>query len=539
MKRKIVLASALSLLFTFAQAQGEMDAIKLSQNDLTGTARSVAMGGAFGALGGDISGIAINPAGIGVYKSSEIVTTLNFQNVNTETELNRGKIDDKKFKFNFDNFAFVTSLPLYNDDVPTFNVGFSYNRLKNFDRQYKMSGDNVQSLSNYMAYRTNNLNPRVTNPNSEFELYGSDYDAFYDSNYDWMSIIGYNGLQILSPDNGSGNNTVTGVYNPSITGTQINGDLFVREKGSIGSYDFNFGTTISDIVSIGATLSVTDINYHRYTNYEETYPAFTGNGFRLDNELKTEGSGFQAKVGVIVKPIQELRFGVSYHSPTWYNMTDYFGVSMDYNYSQIFGNEDYQGNFDSGYDHYYDYKLRTPDKWTFSLAGVIGQTAIISADYEYTNYKNNMKLFDRDNNALGSVDNDPNRFIKEDFRGASTLRVGAEIRITPQFSGRIGYAWMQSPLETSFKNNEQEVMTVGSDAHYVLDGDVNHFTYGLGYRFSRNFYTDLAFVIKSQKSDLYTFSNAHDEARNVNIGSDKVEMKTNTFQGILTFGYKF
>lgn len=32
------------------------------------------MGGAFGALGGDISGIAINPAGIGVYQKSEIVT---------------------------------------------------------------------------------------------------------------------------------------------------------------------------------------------------------------------------------------------------------------------------------------------------------------------------------------------------------------------------------------------------------------------------------------------------------------------------------
>lgn len=531
MKRKIVLASALSLLFTFAQAQGEMDAIKLSQNDLTGTARSVAMGGAFGALGGDISGIAINPAGIGVYKSSEIVTTLNFQNVNTETELNRGKIDDKKFKFNFDNFAFVTSLPLYNDDVPTFNVGFSYNRLKNFDRQYKMSGDNVQSLSNYMAYRTNNLNPRVTEPGDAFLINGTNYDAFYDSSYDWMSIFGFQGYLI---DHIGG-----GVYKPkSITG-QTNADLFVREKGSIGSYDFNFGTTISDIVSIGATLSVTDINYHRYTNYEETYPTYPGEGFRFDNELKTEGSGFQAKVGVIVKPIQELRFGVSYHSPTWYNMTDYFGASMDLNLVQAVGDQDADKFFDSGYDHYYDYKLRTPDKWTFSLAGVIGQTAIISADYEYTNYKNNMKLFDRDNNALGSIDNDPNRFIKEDFRGASTLRVGAEIRITPQFSGRIGYAWMQSPLEANFKKNNTEVMTVGSDAHYVLDGDVNHFTYGLGYRFSRNFYTDLAFVMKSQKSDLYTFSSVYDENGVPILGSDKAKMKTNTFQGILTFGYKF
>lgn len=535
MKRKIVLASALCLLFNLAHAQGEMDAIKLSQNDLTGTARSVAMGGAFGALGGDISGIAINPAGIGVYKSSEIVTTLNFQNVNTETEFNIGKVTDKKFKFNFDNLAFVTSLPLYNDDVPLFNIGFSYNRLKNFDRQYKMSGDNVQSLSNYMAHRTNGIKPPVVDPDNEFLINGNNYDAFYDSNLDWLAILGHNGY-LISQDIGN-----PGTYNPvrnNINGS-INSDLFVREKGSISSYDFNFGTTISDIVSLGATLSVTDIDYHRYTSYEEAFVEHEGangvNGFRLENDLKTEGAGFQAKVGVIVKPIQELRFGVSYHSPTWYNMTDYFGAALNSDVTEVVNDgKTYTSNFDSGYDHYYDYKFRSPDKWTFSLAGVIGQTAIISADYEYTNYKNNMKLLDDNNNDLGA-----NSLIKEDFRGASTVRVGAEVRFTPQFSGRVGYAWMQSPLEADFREGRKEVWTVGSDSQFLLDGDIHHITYGVGYRFTRNFYTDIAFVMKTQKSDLYSFSSTYNNAGNAVIKADKVDMKTNTFQGLLTLGYKF
>ena len=120
------------------KAQGEMDAYKFSKNDLTGTARSVSMGGAFGALGGDISGVSINPAGIGIYKNSEIVTTLNFQNTKTQTELNTGKIDDSKFKFTFDNLAFVSVFPLNSDVAPSLNIGFSYNRLKNFDRKYSM-----------------------------------------------------------------------------------------------------------------------------------------------------------------------------------------------------------------------------------------------------------------------------------------------------------------------------------------------------------------------------------------------------------------
>ena len=85
MKRIFTLASLVLTLSASGFAQGEMDAFNLSYNDLTGTARGVAMGGAFGALGGYATGVAINPAGIGVYSSSEIVTTLNFTNRKAET----------------------------------------------------------------------------------------------------------------------------------------------------------------------------------------------------------------------------------------------------------------------------------------------------------------------------------------------------------------------------------------------------------------------------------------------------------------------
>ena len=51
-------------------AQGEMDAYRFSQTELNGTARSMSMGGAFGALGGDMSVMSHNPAGLGVYRSS-------------------------------------------------------------------------------------------------------------------------------------------------------------------------------------------------------------------------------------------------------------------------------------------------------------------------------------------------------------------------------------------------------------------------------------------------------------------------------------
>jgi len=528
--KRILLLSTISLLSLGAiYAQGEMDAYRFSRNDLTGTARSVSMGGAFGALGGDISGIAINPAGIGVYKSSEIVTTLNFENTKTETNLNAGKLDESKFKVNFDNLAFVSTIPLYNDVAPFLNIGFSYNRLKNFNKKYSMKGANQQvSLADYMAFRATEGN--ITNPNDL--TFGTNYDPFV--NRDWLAVFGYNGYLI---DHAGG-----ALYNPGAAMMNpIQNTLFVQEKGSMSSYDFNIGTTFSDFISAGLTVSVTDIDYRLYSDYGERIDN-TNNGFNLKNWMKTEGTGWQVKAGIIVKPIQELRFGVSYHSPTWYNMTDYTNARMDYDLSGYFDNpvpEDAKGWIYTG-DYEKDYELRTPDKWTFSLAGVVGQIAILSLDYELANYKN-MKLYDRNGNPLAERGSniDPNIFIKQDFRTASTIRVGAEVRITPQFSARVGYAWMQSPLKKEFKNNTFEVITVGSIPHYTLDGDLNNFTYGLGYKFSRNFYTDIAFVMSSQKSDLYSFPNGLDANNEYLFRAARTSLKTNRFQGLMTLGYKF
>ncbi len=510
------------------KAQGEMDAYKFSKNDLTGTARSVSMGGAFGALGGDISGVSINPAGIGVYKNSEIVTTLNFQNTKTQTELNTGKIDDSKFKFTFDNLAFVSVFPLNSDVAPSLNVGFSYNRLKNFDRKYSMQGNNqVGSMADYMAQRATN-DGRINDPKNQIWVGSNDYNPFHDSNYGWNSIFGYSS-HLIAQRGGSGT-----VYdrNSTLRNKSISNGLFVYERGSINTYDFNIGTTFSDIISWGMTLSLTDINYKMSSRYsEDFFDTSNAGNFDFFNELNTEGTGVQVSTGVILKPINELRLGVSHHSPTWYNMTDTYEAYMDYDFTKSMPNvEEPKGNLYTDLN-YFDYEFRTPDRWTFSLAGVIGKTAIISADYELTNYQN-MKLF-RDGG--GTLADDPNRFIKEDFRMASTLRVGAEVRVTPQFSVRAGYSWVQTPLVAEFKDNQREVMTVGTTSNYILDGDTNYFTYGLGYRFTKNFYTDIAFLMRSQKSDLYSFSGPD----GVTWKADKATWKDNTFQGMMTVGYRF
>lgn len=513
-----------------AFSQGEMDALRYSTNDLMGTARSVGMGGAFGALGGDISGIAINPAGIGVYKSSEVVTTMNFRNNKSETQLNAGSLDKSKFSFSFDNMAFVGAVPLNNDDVPFINFGFTYNRLKNFDQTYSMrSTSQKKSVTDLMANNAFGIR--------ENDLANNNFGLPYE---EWLAVLGFNSY-LIDPDgvNESGQQLYKSVL-PS--GHRIDNILHVKEKGYIHSYDFNAGTMISDIVSFGVTISVTDLDYRVNSFYDESFDA--DNGYSVINSLKTEGSGIQVKTGLIFKPVNELRIGVAYHSPTWYNMTNYFSSAVDHNIRGYASTpvdpsaERYTPGIVSTDVYTRDYDFKTPDKWTFSLAGIINQIAIISLDYELTNYSN-MK-FDNPDGGFNVYDSDQNQFIKEDFKNSSTIRVGAEIRFTPQFTGRVGYAWVQSPIEDVLRDGSFEASyseenkdfhvpaMAGPISHFSLPKDANYFTYGLGYRFTPQFYGDIAFVMKNQKSDLYAFG-----------GADKATLKNNMFSGVLTFGYRF
>lgn len=501
-----------------AFSQGEMDALRYSTNELTGTARSVAMGGAFGALGGDISGIAINPAGIGVYKSSEVVATMNFRNSRTETSLNSGTADKSKFSFSFDNMAFVGNVPTYNDDVPLVNSGFTYNRLKNFDRSYSMrSAGSVSShgsLTDIMAQDANGYSERDL---EHYNFNGIPYES-------WLGVLGYNSWLI----NPNGAASYESLLAPGVPFE--NNVLQVEEKGYIHSYDFNAGTTISNIVSLGLSIAVTDIDYRISSFYDESLTA-ADDGFSLYNSLRTEGSGIQVKVGAILKPVNELRIGVAYHSPTWYRMTNYFSSAIDHNISGLVSDPAYKAEYVSSQTNTRDYDFTTPSKWTFSLAGVIGQVAILSLDYELTNY-NSMSFAEPDEPNGNIYDSDRNQEIKEDFKNSSAVRAGAELRITPQFSARAGYAWMGSPVKSVLRDGsysgEHTPAMAGPIAHFTLPKDAHHFTWGLGYKFTPQIYGDIAFVIKNQDSDLYAFG-----------GAQRATFKNNTVSGLLTLGYKF
>ncbi|GAP72110.1 hypothetical protein SAMD00024442_24_30 [Candidatus Symbiothrix dinenymphae] len=529
MKREMMLFIAL---FACGQvfAQGEIDALRLSRNDLAGTARGQAMGGAFGALGGDVTGVTINPAGLGVYSRSEFSTSISFVNNTDKAVWN--SMDDKgsKFDFNFESLSYMAVVPTGSKEMPFINFGFSYNRLKNFVRNYNASASDMSSsLTDYMVVKTNGY---AHPANDEKFIYES-------GGLPWIGGLGYN-ARLINAKSGT-----TNMYeSPLSDGDKVSPTLSVSEQGAINNFDFSIATNLNDQLYFGLDFSYTDIFYKANTGYTENfYDGGNGNHFGyvgLDNYFETTGSGYQVKLGAIWKPINELRVGVAYHSPTWYVLTDYYQGLADVNYllpddSQVTGKDE------TPRDGLTDYHFKSPYSWTVSLAGVLGSKAIVSLDYEMKDYT----CMDLSNqNGSEFYYRDMNSDIDKDFKMASTLRAGVEYRITSQVSGRLGYAWMENPYEQKFKDGEnlrgddsEPVSLVGTVPNYTIEGNTQYFTAGLGYKFTPNTYLDLAFVYQQRQDKLYAFpSVARDD---LFVTSTPATLNHAAYKTMLTLGYKF
>ncbi len=527
MKKFIYIFFSALLFTTFAYSQGEVEANKISRNDLYGTARGLSMGGAFGALGGDQTGVAINPAGIAVYRSSEIAGTINYSNESSKV----GDLTKNASDFNVDNLGFVGYFPLRSNSVPVINFGFSYNKVKSFNKEISAIGAPNSSLMDYMAYVATAANDgKGVDPAT---IDGNLVDDIFATNAPWLSVLGFNSY-LIDPHQDSQGFYYTPLHNEPVTNS-----IGLSERGSVNNYDFTVGTSIGNKFNIGASLSITDVYYSLNSRYSEEFSNGDAAGFDLRNLLTTEGAGVGAKLGIIYRPVNSLRFGLSYHTPVWYSLIDTYSAELEDNVTNYVTDTKYEPA--TTYSKVYDnsYRFKTPDKWVASVAGVFGNNFIASLDYELTNY-NSMKYKGNINESNPEeAYADQNTFISEDYKPASTVRAGIEYRFTPQFSGRLGYAWMQNPYEADYKAGLKETAVVGSTTIYRIEGDTNYFTGGLGYKFNRNFYLDLAVVYKTQTDELYPYPNAYNDAGTMIVDGSPFTLTNNNVRGLLTLGYRF
>ena len=546
MKKKVfaLLLCGLPLLIN---AQDAFDVLQMSQTELRGTSRFQSMAGAFGALGGDLSTMTQNPAGIGVYRNSDLGITLGLDFNSTKSGVDKMN----QTKFNVNNVGYVGAIRLNSETVPNLNFGFSYNRNKSFSRHY-IGGvlDIPTSMSNFIADEFVNMADFTPD-----DLYWTDdFNPYFDYPYaPWAAITTFDmptkgdGYVGIINDRGDGSSLMQGLYGAGTTG---NAYYEVDEYGHADEYNIAFGGNISNKLYFGLDFGIMDLDFHSFQAYEENLdnayvladdeslfgsPIINQNthaDWGLYNYLHSEGTGVNFKLGLIWKPTQTLRLGAAFHTPTYYDMRDTYYVAASLKAFQD-GNMLYSAEKGSnnGYDYSTEYTIKTPWRFMGSVAGVIGKSGIISLDYEYV-ANQTMRIGD----DRGGDYPDVTDRVKTYFKPSHIIRLGGEYRVDPNWSLRAGYSIKTTQVEKGVDEYDYNITTVGSNPTYQYDNTVQHITCGVGYHY-KSFYTDLAYVHQIRESVYNAFSPINDRfGYEPNVSAD---VKDNNNRISLTLGMRF
>lgn len=557
MKKSLIIFGSLVLASTI-DAQSPIDAYQISQYDLQGTARYMSMGGAFGALGADLSAISTNPGGIGVYRSSEVGVTFGLDVASNSSEYNGLKTTTDRTRFIFNNVGIVGTLRL-NSIFNNLNVGFTYNRGADFNRRYSGGiGSLKTSLSNYIAgiANTYNLTEADVRTTSSYDPYNPNPGQ---PDVPWSAILGYDSYLIDPEINSDGTTSWYGQFGNGTTGS---GYFNVSESGGVDEYNFLIGGNIADVLFWGMNFTAINLNYSINSlwteNLQNAYvydpninavKQQTAN-WTMDNLYSLNGRGFRYQLGFIVKPVQELRLGFAFHTPTYYNLTENFAPEyVDYNYPDFDTKADPENSVsgegyavtDNEYGSSNTINFRTPWRIVVSAAGVIGTNAILSFDYEWSGYKrmsyeqNGFEYWDNGWTGAPTAIQQTNNMIRDIYRNTSTFRVGAEYRVLPSLSLRAGYCFSMSPVTDKARSGVANIPTSGTLSSFRLDNNTNYVTCGLGYRY-KGFYADLAYVWKHMEADYYPFS---PDPANMATTAMVPKLTLNNSRILLSVGYKF
>ena len=503
----------IGLLFVSTTAMGQnlVDGLRYSDYRIQGTDRSTAMGNAFGALGGDFTSASINPAGIGIYRSGEFVFTPSFGKTNVDGTYLGQIANDSKYNLSIPNIGYVAAFGGSNEmgkSLVSFNVGFGYNRMNDF---------NVRKLVEAQNATSSMLDQFVLNAD------GKSYaglDPYYEK---LASYDGSTGANLIYFEDGDPNKIYAHdmqkfPYSDTLTNYSHGQRKSFAQKGSVDEYLISMAANFNYKFYIGATIGLQNVNFEETTSLYESDPNNPGspkdipyfNNYSFDTYLQTTGTGVNVKIGAIYKPTDELRLGIALHTPTFYRLHDNYDNSMYSSLALDNGQENFKAHSPIG-DYYYD--LQTPMKAIFSAAYVFEKKAILSLDYEYIDYST-IKLT---NGGDGYDFFNENNDIQSAYKAVGNLHVGAEYRLSNEFSIRGGYESYPSPFNNyAFEANQPNSGITNS----TVSG-------GIGFR-QGGFFFDAAY--KHAMNDNYT---------EIYTGSEQAKFSATRDQVVMTFGFRF
>ena len=512
MKKTILILFAFINILTLS-AQTEFDALKYIQTDITGTARYMSMSGAFGALGGDASSIKDNPAGLGVYRSSEVVGSLN-TTIQSSTSFwnNIGSKITSPYKTGFNNFALIIAVPTWRQETGaagliSSNFSFSYNRLKNYDKMVRIKSENTSSsMTQYMAYFTDKI-PLVD------LKYTDSYEPFDNVNIPWISILGYEAGIMNEQKDGSGN-TVS--WNSFLgTNETVKPSYLLTEKGHIDEYQIGWSGNYNNKLFFGATANIQTLNYSAISKYGESFSE--GGSIELVDTVLTKGNGLNFNLGAIYHYSNNLRFGLSIQTPTILSLSD------DY-YSKINFDTDINSNVGTP-GSYSDFMLQSPLRVNVSTAYIFEKAGLVSFEYNFSNNQGIQLMDSYGNNQSFDLENEGMIHVAKNVH---TFKFGGEYKVSPNFSLRAGYANVSRGTKST-ANKYMRINTTRTDTEYFINNSTNYYSAGFGYREAK-WFIDFAYVHRILDETFLPYN-----LSNVNTAS----IKTSTDNLAVTLGFKF
>jgi hypothetical protein len=498
MKRLTIALASIFLTFSGIFAQNVDDALRYSQIFYNGSARFMSMGGAFTALGGDLSSLTQNPAGLGVFRSSEISVTPQLFHINTSADFLNRSTSDYLYNFNLGQAGFVSKLISTNKEsgLVSLNFGYAFNKTNNLNSSVRIQGNSSSnSLADYWA--------DLSEGTYYTDLTGAEGIA-YDA---WIidTISGYNGHSYGTVFNNYGDN-LSSTYGQNIR-------RIITNQGYTGEHAFSIGGNISNKIFFGATLGINRLKYTGHYEHLEKTEVTMDSGFKdftYTEHFENTGTGISFKIGTIIKPIESVRIGLAFHSPIRYKIDEYFYDNVNSNFD---GNDSYEFSNDP---MRYNYALTTPGRALAGVAVQIKKKALISADYEFVDYTT-MKFSETGD---GFNYTDKNDTLKITVRPANNFRLGGEFRFNKVYL-RAGYGYYGKVYAAGEENE---------DMHHTS------ISFGLGFR-EQNFNIDFGFVNMRYSQSYILYSKYSELTQRSEIVTSYLSTTNNIFT--VTLGYKF
>lgn len=485
---RILSLVVLSSFMNLARAQNAEDAIRFSATSPGGTARSIGMANAFGALGADAASISINPAGLGLYRTTELSFTPSLE-VNTVNSTYAGQSStDAKSRFSFSNLALVLNSPAENAGSEwrssTFGVVYDRQASHHLGRQAVGNGVGTSILDDF-AWKAEG-----TRANDLYDAFpfsaGLAYDTYGLDPYDPGDTLGTSYLPAL-PE-----------------GALVNQTNTIDARGATNSTSFFYSGNYMDKLYIGVSIGIIGYRYKHTRIYSESVPDENVDLKDLSyrEDLSITGNGVDVKAGVIYRFHDRFRAGLAVRSPMWMTMNDAYNTSMNTTFRTPSSTDGRTSYSSASPDGIFSYKLASPMRVVLSAAYIAGEHGLLSVDYEYADYASmRFRPSTRLNDSYNFVAE--NNVISTSFRPVHSVRAGTEWRSGGWYF-RLGWGFAADAYQPDVALHAQATRTYAGGVGYrtanlSVDLGANYIQRSLNY-----YPYDFAGIIREERNTVRT-----------------------------------